>query len=92
MILPPGSSKASGEYLLFDLDRDPGEETDLSEAYPEIFQKMVYRLKLYQKSFVYPQVNDDSLCPFPGLVNTTIVGPAWIPWCNDLQESVFALQ
>lgn len=92
MFLPPGSSKASGEYLLFDLDRDPGEETDLSEAYPEILQKMVYRLKLYQKSFVYPQVNDDSLCPFPGLVNTTIVGPAWIPWCNDLQEPVFALQ
>ncbi len=73
-ILPPG---ASADYLLFDLDRDPREENDLSKAHPEILEKMIYKLKLYQKSFVNPQVNDDSLCPFPGLVNTSIVGPAW---------------
>ncbi len=73
-IYPPGTNT---DYLLFDLDRDPEEETDLSKDYPEILEKMIYRLKLYQEYFVYPQINDDSQCPFPGLVNTTIVGPAW---------------
>ena len=73
-ILQPGVAE---DYLLFDLDRDPREENDLSKIHPEILEKMIYKLKLYQKSFVNPQVNDDSLCPFPGLVNTSIVGPAW---------------
>ena len=82
-ISPPGDkfndkfNNSTNDYLLFDLDHDPGEENDLSTAYPEILQKMIYRLKLYRKYFVYPQVNDDSNCPFPGLVNTTTVGPAW---------------
>mmetsp|Transcript_25173 Transcript_25173/g.28682 ORF Transcript_25173/g.28682 Transcript_25173/m.28682 type:complete len:185 (-) Transcript_25173:217-771(-) len=52
-IIPPGEN--NGTYLLFDLKRDPREETDLSKAYPEILKKMIYRLKLYRKSFVYPQ-------------------------------------
>jgi len=79
-------------YLLFDLEKDPSEENDISELYPEVLTKMIYKLKLYRKSFVYPQINDDSQCPFTGLVNTTIAGPAWIPWCKDLQESLLALQ
>ena len=73
-IIPPRTSE---DYLLFDLDKDPREENDLSKVYPEILETMIYKLKLYQKSFVNPQVNDDSLCPFPGLVNTSVVGPAW---------------
>ena len=65
------------KYLLFDLEKDPSEENDISELYPEVLTKMIYKLKLYRKSFVYPQINDDSQCPFTGLVNTTIAGPAW---------------
>jgi len=79
-IQPPGdssSSSSSSKYLLFDLEKDPREENDLSELYPDILQKMIYKLKLYRKSFVYPQINDDSKCPFTGLVNTTTAGPAW---------------
>ena len=75
------TATTKSKYLLFDLKTDPLEETDLSAAYPEILEKMVYRLKLYRKSFVYPQINDDSGCPFPGLVNTTTVGPAWCVAC-----------
>jgi arylsulfatase A-like enzyme len=65
------------KYLLFDLEKDPSEENDISELYPEVLTKMIYKLKLYRKSFVYPQINDDSQCPFTGLINTTIAGPAW---------------
>ena len=76
IIQPPGDN-ATSKYLLFDLEKDPREEHDLSELYPDVLQKMIYKLKLYRKSFVYPQINDDSNCPFTGLVNTTAVGPAW---------------
>ena len=90
-------SQQQQHYLLFDLEKDPLEETDLSAVYPEILEKMVYRLKLYRKSFVYPQINDDSGCPFPGLVNTTTVGPAWCVfllvscWVECLNDSVLAM-
>ena len=79
IIQPPGDN-ATSKYLLFDLEKDPREEHDLSELYPDVLQKMIYKLKLYRKSFVYPQINDDSNCPFTGLVNTTAVGPAWCVW------------
>ncbi|VEU38094.1 unnamed protein product [Pseudo-nitzschia multistriata] len=79
-------------YLLFDLATDPGETSDLAGKYPEVLRDMVEKLRLYRKSFVYPQINDDSGCPFPGLVNTSDAGPAWIPWCKDLQETILALQ
>jgi arylsulfatase A-like enzyme len=91
-IVPPGESE-SGGYLLFDLERDPEETTDLSAAYPEILESMVYRLKLYRSSFAYPQENDDAQCPWPGLFNSTTVGPAWcVVWfvrCNGLFGVVF---
>ena len=84
-ILPPGddlpvppanNSTAPHGYLLFDLDRDPLETTDLSGVYPEILSRMIYRMELYQQSFVYPQPNNDDACPYPGHTNTA-VGPAW---------------
>jgi arylsulfatase B len=71
------NSNNKTKYLLFDLEKDPSEENDISDLYPEVLTKMIYKLKLYRKSFVYPQINDDSQCPFTGLVNTTIAGPAW---------------
>jgi len=74
-IQPPGQN-ATSKYLLFDLSKDPSETTDLSKEHPEVLKGMIAKLKLYNKSFVYPQINDDSKCPFPGLVNTT-AGPAW---------------
>ncbi|OEU20326.1 putative N-acetylgalactosamine-4-sulfatase [Fragilariopsis cylindrus CCMP1102] len=82
---PPGTKQIHNnlttinktKYLLFDLEKDPSEENDISELHPEVLTKMIYKLKLYRKSFVYPQINDDSQCPFTGLVNTTVAGPAW---------------
>uniref|UniRef100_A0A7S4AU34 Sulfatase N-terminal domain-containing protein n=1 Tax=Pseudo-nitzschia australis TaxID=44445 RepID=A0A7S4AU34_9STRA len=93
----PGDSAGStsggggGKYLLFDLEKDPREENDVSRDYPDVLQSMIYKLKLYRKSFVYPQLNDDSKCPFPGF-NKSAAEPAWIPWCKDLQANVLALQ
>jgi len=86
------SNNKKKDFLLFDLEKDPREENDISDIYPQMLEKMIYKLQLYRQSFVYPQINDDSQCPFTGLVNTTSAGPAWIPWCDDLQETVLAMQ
>jgi arylsulfatase A-like enzyme len=74
-IQPPGESLQQ-QYLLFDLIKDPQEENNVADLYPDILKDMIYKLKLYRQSFVYPQRNDDSDCHFTGLVNTT-VGPTW---------------
>jgi hypothetical protein len=65
---------ANSSYLLFDLESDPLEEVNLVDQYPDVLKDMMYKLQLYQQSFVPPQVNDDSNCPFTGLVNTSM-GP-----------------
>jgi hypothetical protein len=63
-------------YLLFDLESDPLEEVNLVDQYPDVLKDMMYKLQLYQQSYVPPQVNDNSNCPFTGLVNTSM-GPTW---------------
>lgn len=73
--MPGGMANAS--YLLFDLDRDPGETTNLADEYPDKLDDLVFKLKLFQQSYVPPQVNDDSGCKWPGFVDDPIVGPTW---------------
>lgn len=73
--MPGGLSNVT--YLLFDLDQDPLERVNLADDYPAILQDMIYKLKLYQKSYVPPQINDGSDCPFTGFVDDPIVGPVW---------------
>ena len=92
-IIPPGdheyyentSAPLSSNYLLFDLEKDPKEEENLSEVYPEVLEKMVKKLKLYKKSFTYPH-NDDERCPFLGFVKAPGIGKAWcvLPSCCDV--------
>lgn len=77
---PPGTKDpvpggfVNSSYLLFDLSKDPGEDNDLASAYPETVERLRYALELYQQSYVAPQPNDDTGCPFTGLVNTSM-GP-----------------
>eukprot|EP00934_Nitzschia_sp_Nitz4_P005314 Nitzschia sp. Nitz4//scaffold32_size149145//69827//74087//NITZ4_002882-RA/size149145-processed-gene-0.96-mRNA-1//1//CDS//3329548078//5304//frame0 len=89
--MPGGSANSS--YLLFDLEMDPMETLNLADDYPEILQDMIYKLQLYQQSYVAPQVNDGSDCPFPGFVNYTGVGPTWEPWCtpDDLTPQEYSI-
>jgi arylsulfatase A-like enzyme len=89
---PQPGGLVNSPYLLFDLETDPLEETNVADQYPDVLQEMIYKLQEYQKSYVPPQANDDSSCPFTGLVNTT-VGPTWyvnwkkIPSVEPLQTS-----
>lgn len=61
-------------YLLFDLSQDPGEENDLSKEYPLIVEELRYHLEVYQQSYIPPQPDDDTGCPFSAWPNTTM-GP-----------------
>lgn len=73
--MPGGLSNVS--YLLFDLDQDPKERVNLASDYPVILKDMMFKLKLYQQSYVPPQLNDGSDCPFTGFVDCPHVGPSW---------------
>jgi arylsulfatase A-like enzyme len=73
--MPGGLSNSS--YLLFDLDQDPLERVNVADEYPDILQDMIYKLKLYQQSYVGPQTNDGSDCPFGGFAPDPLVGPTW---------------
>jgi arylsulfatase B len=75
-IAPLPGGLLNSTYLLFDLKTDPMEESDVAHQYPEVVQALRYKLATYQQSYVPPQANDDSSCPFTGLVNTS-VGPTW---------------
>ena len=79
---PPGSSYpipgGNGTiYQLYDLTTDKGEQQDVAKYYPRIVSKLVEKLRYYQRSFVSPQTNDDTSCPFTGLENVTGIGPTW---------------
>ena len=44
--------KMVGEMLLFDLENDPSETTDLSEKYPKIKEKLIRKYQKFSNSFV----------------------------------------
>jgi hypothetical protein len=68
--VPGGASNSS--YLLFDLSQDPGEEVDLAQEYPSILERLRYHLEIYQQSYVRPQPDFDSDCPFSGWTNSSM--------------------
>ena len=72
--LPGGLSNST--YWLFDLETDPLEETNLVDQYPSVAEDLICKLRQYQQGCVPFQSNDDSECPFTGVVNTS-VGPTW---------------
>jgi arylsulfatase A-like enzyme len=79
-LAPAGSSDpvpgglVNSTYLLFDLSKDPGEDNNIASLFPNTVQRLRYALEVYQQSYVTPQPNDDTGCPFTGLVNTSM-GP-----------------
>jgi arylsulfatase A-like enzyme len=73
--MPGGLSNST--YLLFDLDRDPYELVNVAGDYPGVLQDMIYKLTLYQQTYVAQQTNDGSDCPFGGFVQDPVVGPTW---------------
>lgn len=73
--MPGGLENAS--YLLFDLDQDPGETVNVAEEYPEVLRDLLFKLRLYQQSYVAPQINNDSKCKWPGFVHNPDIGPTW---------------
>ncbi|KAL7575423.1 hypothetical protein ACA910_007326 [Epithemia clementina (nom. ined.)] len=81
--LPMPGGLRNSTYLLYDLDRDPLETTNLATQYPVVLQTLIYKLQLYQQSYVAPLINNASDCPFTGFVNDSRVGPVWEPWCGD---------
>ena len=88
---PPGSPKPSkgGEdgmtYLLFDLEKDPGESLDVSSDNPLIVQLLQSKLQEYQRTYVPPIEDQDPGCgPFRGIMNTSQYGPTWTPWCSEV--------
>ena len=42
--------KMEGEMLLFDLEKDPAESTDLSAKFPQVKEDMVRRYKAFLQS------------------------------------------
>jgi arylsulfatase A-like enzyme len=74
---PMSGGMANASYLLFDLDTDPGEMVNLAKEYPDVLNDMMFKLRLYQQSYVPPQINNDSACKWPGFVQDPKVGPTW---------------
>ena len=68
---------AKEQYLLFDLEADPTERSDVKHKYPDVFKQMRDRLEEYRKSLVpanFPPHDPDAL---PSHFNGT-----WSPgWC-----------
>jgi arylsulfatase A-like enzyme len=87
--VPPGprwparGGDAKSNYLLFDLDTDPGEQHDLADKLPIVVQILQAKLKQYQETFV-PPIQNDPNCPFYGATNTSDIGPTLRPWCSEL--------
>jgi len=96
--IPPGSStpphggNISSPYLMFNLDEDPTEQTNIVHKNPLVFQILRKKLEKYQESFV-PPPNDapwnDTICNFHGPSHTQQFGPTWLPWCRNSTEFVF---
>jgi len=47
--------KIEGEVLLFDLENDPTESTNVSEIYPEVVKTMTGKYNLFLQSILKPK-------------------------------------
>ncbi|KAL7560174.1 hypothetical protein ACA910_016603 [Epithemia clementina (nom. ined.)] len=80
---PMVGGQSNSSYLLYDLEKDPMESTNMAPDYPHVLEDMIYKLQLYQQSYVAPQINDASDCPFPGFTEYADFPPVWEPWCHN---------
>ena len=96
--IPPGTStparggNPSSPYLLFNLQDDPSEKTNVIDQNPVIFQILRKKLEQYHESFVPPSEFSnwtDVVCHFHGPSHTRQFGPTWLPWCQNSTEFVF---
>ena len=81
---PSPGGNLSAVYKLYNLEQDPNETMDLSEQYPVVLQLLQQKLRDYQQTYVPPIQNDPACTPFRGVVNTTLFGPTFIPWCSEV--------
>ncbi len=65
---------------MFDLEQDPLETNDLSEAYPDVLRQLTERLAFYNRTHV-PDMSgarlDNASCPKPPNIGV------WMPWRKD---------
>jgi len=85
--LLPAEGGVLVDYMLFDLGVDPEEQFNVASDYPLMVDILRAKLQDYQKNYV-PPIEEDTTCPFTGVVNTTEFGPAWMPWCDGASEVV----
>lgn len=79
---PAMGGDVNATYLLFDVSKDFNEAHDVAKENQDIVQMLMSRLQEYQKTFVGPPPDKDPSCPFPGLMNHSIFGKVWNPWCG----------
>jgi len=82
--LPPAPSPPSPSpdaVLLFDLEQDPYEHSDVSAQQPEIVQKLLDRIAEIDKTVV-PMGKSDKSCPKRTPSVDPVVGNVWLPWCS----------
>ena len=82
---PPEGGNVDDHYLLYDIEKDPGEKQDLAPQYPIVVQILQAKLREYQTTYVPPMDDYDPDCgPFRGITNTSEFGPTWDPWCSEV--------
>jgi arylsulfatase A-like enzyme len=85
---PAEGGNTAFTYRLYDLSKDPEEKNDIAKDNAFVVQLLQSKLRIYQENFVPPQPNEDPMCPFPGMTNTSKFGPVWMPWCDGAEQVV----
>ncbi|ESO82996.1 hypothetical protein LOTGIDRAFT_197818 [Lottia gigantea] len=71
----PDPSKRSDNVWLFNIVKDPNENHDISQQYPDIVDKMLFKLSAYSKTAIPARYPDpDPRC------NPALHGGVWTPW------------
>jgi arylsulfatase A-like enzyme len=74
---PQQGGISNATYMLFDLETDSLELHDLASVYPDVVEELVYKLRVYQNTYIPPQPESTEDCPeCPGPVET-FMGPTW---------------
>lgn len=75
----PTPAPPSAGLLLFDLDADPFEHTDVSAAHPDVVGSMLARLADIDRNL--HQAVPNASCPKRTPATDPVVGNVWMPWC-----------
>jgi arylsulfatase A-like enzyme len=83
---PPGinaSAITSEHAMLFDLESDPNETTNMASSHPDIVVNLEKKLQMYGDQQAPTQQS-----AFNSLANPKLHGGAWEPWCDvDIASS-----